>query len=118
MGPLNATKTCFQKYARVSGRASLSEFYGFFIVCCVGAIPIIALDMALGVVSEPVGPITLVYVAVFFLPGIAVYVRRLHDIGRPGSHVLNPMGMTALFVQPSDDGPNQCGPNPLEPVQS
>jgi uncharacterized membrane protein YhaH (DUF805 family) len=52
-------------------------------------------------------------------------VKRLHDMGRPGVHywlLLIPiyniyLGLLLLF-QKGDSGPNQYGPDPLQPVQT
>ena len=54
--------------------------------------------------------------------GLAITVKRLHDIGRPGWHVLGflvplynfYLGLVLLF-KPGTDGPNGYGQDPLAP---
>jgi uncharacterized membrane protein YhaH (DUF805 family) len=55
-----------------------------------------------------------------FLPSLAVWVRRLHDVGRSGWWwllILIPLiGWIVLFVwsvQRGDVGPNEFGPDPI-----
>ncbi|MCX8509112.1 MAG: DUF805 domain-containing protein, partial [Rhodobacteraceae bacterium] len=55
-----------------------------------------------------------------FLPSIAVWVRRLHDVGRSGLWwllALIPLiGWIILFywsVRRGDEGPNDYGPDPI-----
>ena len=78
-------KTCFQKYAVFSGRASRSEFWFFGLFCFLGGIITMIIDsMMLGYSAEEDGPIYLIFNVIVFLPGLAVGARRLHDIGRSG----------------------------------
>lgn len=96
---MTAVKTCFAKYVTFSGRASRSEFWWFFLFQ-------IILMMVLSFVS-----MTLYGLAALalLLPGLAVGVRRLHDIGKSGWFLL--LGLIPLvglillywFVQPSGD---------------
>ncbi len=73
MGFGEAIKTCFNKYATFSGRATRAEFWWWqlftlIIGCTVGLIPIIGWLVNLA----------------FLIPGLAVAWRRLHDIGKAG----------------------------------
>ena len=69
-----AVKTCFNKYADFSGRATRSEFWWFSLF------QLIVLVIA-GVISD----IFYGVVALgLLLPGLAVGARRLHDIGKTG----------------------------------
>ena len=78
-------KTCFNKYATFSGRASRSEFWFFCLFCFLGGIVGMIIDtMMLGYPAEETGPINLIFNVVVFLPGLAVGARRLHDIDRSG----------------------------------
>ncbi len=71
-------KTCFTKYADFSGRASRSEYWWWFLF-------IFLATLAASIVSEKLA--ALVSLATF-LPGIAVGVRRLHDIDKSGWFLL------------------------------
>ena len=78
-------KTCFNKYAVFSGRASRSEFWWFELFLFIGAIVTVVIDvMMLGYTAEDYGPINVIFSVVTFLPAIAVGARRLHDINRSG----------------------------------
>ena len=72
-------KTCFNKFAVFSGRASRSEFWFFVLFGLLGGIIAIIIDvMILGYPYEENGPIALI------IPSIAVAARRLHDINKSG----------------------------------
>jgi uncharacterized membrane protein YhaH (DUF805 family) len=73
-----AIKTCFQKYATFTGRASRSEFWWF-------ALFTFLVSAALGMVSQTLQGLFSLAVLV---PSIAVGVRRLHDIGKSGWFML------------------------------
>ena len=72
-------KVCFQKYATFEGRAGRQELWWFalfqFIVMIVGGI--VLKDWLAGLVN-----------LALFLPGLAVFTRRLHDIGKSGWYQL------------------------------
>ena len=98
--------TCLKKYAAFDGRASRSELWWFFLFSL--------LAQAAGSV---IGQIVAGLVAlVLLLPGLAVSVRRLHDIGKSGWFVL--IGLIPLigvviliyfYVQPGAAGANEYG---------
>jgi uncharacterized membrane protein YhaH (DUF805 family) len=78
-------KTCFQKYAFFSGRASRSEFWYFSLFCFLGGTITWVIDtMILGYGAEDWGAISVIFQIVIILPGIAVGARRLHDINKSG----------------------------------
>lgn len=65
------------------------------------------------------GFVYLLYLAFAFLPGLAVGVRRLHDIGKSGWMILislipivGPIWLLVLMAQDSDAFENAYGPNP------
>lgn len=79
MGFADAIRTCFSKYATFSGRASYAEFwlFGLFYVA------VAVVGGLIDAVAETRVILWLVWV-VFLLPGLAVSVRRLHDVDRSG----------------------------------
>ncbi|SDN44841.1 DUF805 domain-containing protein [Polaromonas sp. JS666] len=97
-----AISTCFSKYVTFTGRASRPEFWWFFLF------QIIVLIVT-GMISNILYGIAAL---AMLLPGIAVGVRRLHDIGKTGWLLLIGLipvvGLLLLYwcVQPSE-GPNQ-----------
>ena len=118
MNPIQAILSGFRNYANFDGRASRSEywwFYGFFV----------ALLLAIFVASVAWMPALFslwgVYIAAMLLPLLAVTVRRLHDVDRPGNWAvlaLIPFAgvrLTRMLVQPGTHGPNRYGPDPLRP---
>ena len=101
-----AVKVCFAKYVTFTGRAARPEFWWF------------ALFQA--VVLTVVGYVSSVLYGIaalaLFLPGLAVGIRRLHDIGKTGWLTL--LGLVPVIgwilliywaVQPGDPGANQYG---------
>lgn len=108
---VDAVKTCLNKYACFEGRACRSEYWYFtlfnFLVSIVfGAI----LGKLAGIVS-----------LALFIPGLAVAVRRLHDIGKSGWFyliclipVIGTIWLIILFCTAGNEGANQYGENPLD----
>ena len=78
-------KTCFNKFAVFSGRASRSEFWFFVLFGFLGGIISSIIDvMILGYPFEEVGPINLIFTIALMIPSISVAARRLHDINKSG----------------------------------
>lgn len=107
-----AIQTCFQKYATFTGRAARSEFWWFVLF------QILVNGVASGVFGSD-SLVGLVVVLALLLPALAVSVRRLHDIGKPGWWVLIGLipllGLIVLivfYVKDSEAGTNAYGPNP------
>lgn len=103
---------CFAKYATFRGRACRKEYWGFFLFNFLAA-------LALSAVSE--GVLGGLYVLAAFLPGTAVFIRRLHDINRSGWWWLLAfvpyVGWAALLIflcLRGTPGDNDFGPDPLQ----
>ena len=78
-------KTCFNKFAVFSGRASRSEFWFFVLFGILGGIIALIIDvMILGYPLEENGPINLIFSVVLIIPSLSVAARRLHDINKSG----------------------------------
>jgi uncharacterized membrane protein YhaH (DUF805 family) len=78
-------KTCFNKYAVFSGRASRSEYWFFVLFGILGGIISAIIDtMILGYSAEVNGPINLIFSVALILPSISVAARRLHDLDKSG----------------------------------
>ena len=67
------------------------------------------------------GIIYVLYCLAVFLPGLAVEIRRLHDVGKSGWMILialipfvGAIWLLVLFCLDSQPGENQYGPNPKE----
>lgn len=113
-------RTCFKKYADFSGRASLSEYWWFyllsFILGCVFGFPTL-----LGNSGFSFGMIfsSIIGLAIF-LPSLAVMVRRLHDTGKSGWWILISLipfvGWIILIIfllKPSEPYENRYGIPPF-----
>ena len=78
-------KTCFNKFAVFSGRASRSEFWFFVLFGILGGIITSIIDvMILGYPFEENGPINLIFSVALIVPSLSVAARRLHDINKSG----------------------------------
>lgn len=111
----DAIKSVFSQYANFSGRARRSEYWYFVLFNLVVTAVLRGLGEASGIFSVIAGLASLA----LFVPGIAVAVRRLHDIGKSGwffLFVLIPVvGAIILIIwycKDSDPGDNAYGPNP------
>ena len=112
---------CLKQYANFDGRARRKEYWMFFLFNFIFALVAVALDNLFGT-SNPevgIGVIYGLYVLLVLVPGIAVTVRRLHDIGKSGWMILvaliplaGPIWLLVLTVTDSEQGQNQYGDNP------
>ncbi len=104
-----------KQYADFNGRARRKEYWMFvlfnmLIVFGIGVVSGIlnaALQINLGIIS-------VIYSLATLIPGIAVSVRRMHDIDRRGWWLLVPIiGIVFLFFD-STPGENRFGENPKD----
>ena len=112
-----------KKYAVFSGRASRKEYWMFVLFNVIFAVAAMILDNVLGLAIKDVGygPIYILYALATLIPGIAVGVRRLHDIGKSGWYLLLGLipcvGGIILLVfaaTAGDVGENEYGPDPQQ----
>lgn len=112
-------------YANFSGRARRTEFWMFFLFNFIFGIIAGLLDRALGLSNAfGYGTISILYSLAMFIPGLAVTVRRLHDVGKSGwmlliilIPIIGWIWLFVLDVTDSNPGENQYGKNPKdEPV--
>jgi len=83
---MNWYLTVLKKYAVFSGRARRKEYWMFTLFNMIFAIVAMFLDNILGIAIDGLryGPIFMLYVVAVLIPGLAVSVRRLHDVGKSG----------------------------------
>jgi len=112
-----------KKYAEFSGRARRKEYWMFTLFNIIFLIIAIILDNILGTAIEDsgYGLFYFLYVLAVLIPGLAVSVRRLHDVGKSGWMILislipiiGAIWLLVLMVTDSNPGENQYGPNPKE----
>jgi uncharacterized membrane protein YhaH (DUF805 family) len=75
-----------KQYTDFYGRARRKEYWMFTLFNCIFFIVAMVLDNVLGLTigNLPYGALYFLYAIFIFIPGLAVTVRRLHDIGKSG----------------------------------
>ncbi|MGL2965220.1 DUF805 domain-containing protein [Flavobacterium sp. XGLA_31] len=83
-------KVVFENYANFKGRARRSEYWYFTLANIIIAILTMIIDevLHLKIGSSNSGVLNSLYSLLVFIPGLAVAVRRLHDIGKSGWLIL------------------------------
>lgn len=124
MGFTEAVQTCLSKYIDFSGRARRSEYWFFTLFVCIAQMVLgFAGNMIFGA-PENGGTNMLqnLFSLAVFLPSVAVFWRRMHDIGRTGLWFLLNLvpfiGQIVLLVfecTDSQPGENQFGMSPKYP---
>ena len=99
--------TVLRKYASVEGRASRAEYWNFLLFNYI-------VSVILGIIEARIHTnfIVITYVAATFLPGLAVGMRRMHDLGKYGIYYLIPLYNLILACFAGDKGANMYGLNP------
>jgi uncharacterized membrane protein YhaH (DUF805 family) len=109
-----AISSGFKNYVTFAGRASRSEFWFWTLFVVILSLIAGVLDAVLGL-----GFIGLLVSLALFLPGLAVSVRRLHDLDRTGWWLLlgfTGVGLIVLLIfdcTKGTTGPNSYGADPL-----
>jgi len=113
-----------KNYANFNGRARRKEYWMFFLFNLIFAVCAAVIDNLLGLSSKDMGgygPIYGLYALATLLPGLAVAVRRLHDVGKSGWFLLvglipliGGIWLLVLMATDSQPGSNEYGPNPKE----
>ena len=98
----NAISICLSKYSTFTGRASRSEYWYFFLFTIIIAV-------AAGIVAGLMGSEVVGYAiqAAFWIPGLAVSIRRMHDVDKSGWFILIPIYSFILAVTPGTVGSNR-----------
>jgi uncharacterized membrane protein YhaH (DUF805 family) len=119
MGFTEAITSGFRNYVNFSGRAVRSEFWYWVLFAILASIVAGLIDLAL-FGAEGSSPINSLVGLALFLPGLAVSVRRLHDLDRSGWWILLGLiplvGIIILIIwncQRGTVGVNRFGPDPL-----
>lgn len=118
-----------RRYARFEGRSGRREFwwYSLFLFLGYTVVPFaIMVPLSLAGADSFAGVFVAAYYLLFFfanfIPGLALSVRRLHDLGLPGAllivaylvmfilNVLGWIGYMVVMALPGQDRENQYGP--------
>ena len=114
-----------KKYAVFSGRARRKEYWFFALFNVIIIIALTFVDVSAGSydIDSGFGLLSGLYSLAVLLPGIAVAVRRLHDIDRTGWWLLiafvpliGAIVLLVFMVLDSTPGENQYGPNPKDAI--
>ena len=118
-----------KQYADFNGRARRKEYWIYNIINSIIGGLLFFLDYLLGTTIDfldlgegnSLGILYLVYALFVFIPGVAVAVRRLHDVGKSGWMLLialipliGAIWLLVLYLTDSNPGENIYGPNPKE----
>ena len=109
---INWYVTVLKKHADFNGRSRRSEYWYFFLVNV-----IISLILNLIGRGTGLGILSLVYSLIVLVPGIAVAVRRMHDVNKSGWFILIPIYNLILACTEGTKGDNQYGADPKPNVQ-
>jgi uncharacterized membrane protein YhaH (DUF805 family) len=99
-----------KKYVVFAGRSRRAEFWWYTL--CLWVIEVFA-----GIIGNVLfGNAYLVNIVnlAFLVPSIAVFWRRMHDVGKPGGYCFIPIYDLILAIQAGDKGSNNYGPDPKE----
>ena len=66
-------------------------------------------ELSVGLSTTGAGPIGNLYSLVTTIPGLALAVRRMHDIGKSGWYNLIPIYNLYLSITPSEQSDNEWG---------
>lgn len=125
---VEAVKSGYQNYVNFSGRSSRSAFWWWALFQFIVAVVIMLIEgggtssMGHGMMSADynAGPIGTIWWLANLLPGLAVGVRRMHDIDKSGWWVLIsliPLVGWIIFIvwacQKGTSGANRFGADPL-----
>lgn len=117
----------WKRYSDFSGRSRRFEYWMFMLIHAVNYLALfLAIEVtasASAMVHAPVLTVPLfflcfIYALAAIFPGLAVSVRRLHDIGKSGWWMLLAflpvlgLLLIVLFALDSEPSDNQYGPNP------
>lgn len=116
-------KVVFENYANFSGRARRSEYWFFVLFNMIFAICAMLLDNLLGLNFEPIpyGWFYVLYALAVLVPGLAVAVRRLHDLNKSGWFflivllpIIGSIWLLVLFCTEGNSGTNSYGEDPKQ----
>ena len=107
-------KVVRDNYANFNGRASRQEYWMFILFNFIFTIVVGFIDGFLSL-----GFLSLLYVLAILIPGLAVLVRRLHDVNKSGwwffiifIPIIGAIWMLILLCTDGNPGENSYGPSP------
>ncbi|RUT69696.1 DUF805 domain-containing protein [Flavobacterium cupreum] len=116
-------KVVFENYANFNGRARRSEYWYYALATIIISIILEILDYTIGMAFDmgKLGILRGLYSLAVFIPGLAVMIRRLHDVGKSGWFIfilfIPLVGIIWFFITlctEGDDGTNEYGSDPKD----
>lgn len=110
-----------KQYTDFNGRARRKEYWMFFLFNLIFTAIASLIDIAAGTanVESGSGLFQGIYSLVVLIPGLAVGVRRLHDVGKSGwmlllafIPIIGAIWLLVLFATNGKEGTNKWGQNP------
>ncbi|MCQ2272214.1 MAG: DUF805 domain-containing protein [Bacteroidales bacterium] len=109
---------CLKQYADFGGRARRTEYWMFALFNILISLVFFVLNL-LSKGSSVISVLSIIYSLAVFIPGLAVAVRRLHDIGKSGWNylfilipVIGVILMLIWFCTEGEHGSNAWGEDP------
>ncbi len=115
MGFQEAVTACLSKYVGFEGRAVRSEYWYWVLFIVIVTVVLNLVTAVLpGALGSIIGVLSGLFALGTFLPGLAVSVRRLHDVDRSGWFLLiafipliGALVLIYFMVQPGTPGRNR-----------
>ncbi len=114
-------------FSNFHGRSTSREFWYFclfnLLLQIITFIIDIAFKLSFSILFYSIGVTSFLYTLITIIPGLAISVRRMHDIGKSGWFLFLPIipivgaiWLLILFCSNSQSCENKWGPNPKETV--
>ncbi len=107
-------KKVLKDYSNFSGRAGRAEFWNFFLA---NFIIMLVLSIISKIIGDETNTLSSIYNLFVLLPGLAVGIRRLHDVGKSGWMMLvslipivGAIWILILEIKVGDPNENEYGP--------
>lgn len=103
-------------YADFEGRIRRKDFWIFVLLTTGIIITAYIIAFLLAFISDTLAQIMFILTGLFILaiaiPSLAICVRRVHDTGKNGWHILIPIYNIILYITEGEKGYNKYGPDP------
>jgi len=112
-----------EKFADFNGRARRKEYWMFNLFVWIISSILNLIDLAIGTYVSSIAILSTVFSLIVMIPSLALSVRRLHDVNKSGWYLLlwllpiiGWIWLFVLLVTEGDQGKNEYGPDPKNPV--
>ena len=121
LGIMNWYIKCLKQYFDFDGRARRKEYWMYVLINVIITAILMTIDYLLGWfdIQYRIGVLSGIYAVAVCLPGLAVCVRRLHDIGKSGWYyllglipIVGPIILLVYYCTEGDRFENAWGEDP------